>query len=129
MASADGYRIEFLTEELPAGILRPVRLTALEELGRTDSVTVDLLFEVGALNAPALLRKGAEVVVYLISTGEVVRRFAGVVTRLRESVKHLETDQEVQVVLEPVLALLGNSSDCRIFQNQTTQEIVTTILK
>ncbi len=102
------------------------RLTAIEGMSRPYAVSLEL--EV----AQSLPRPGAWIgqkatVVVARGDGTILRRFCGVITRVAELANAVEP-QQLRVTFEPPLALLRLTRDSRIFQEQTTEDIVSTLL-
>lgn len=121
------HELLFLAPGLPAGAARVRRVHAREGLSVPLRVEVDVeLTGVGGSPRSWLHAPGA-VVVGRVSDEAVLRRFGGVITRVKERASG-GSKQLVTVTLESVLALLQLSTDYRIFQEQTTEQIVTTLL-
>ena len=75
--------------------------------------------------AAALLQKGAQIDVMV--DGEPVRRFEGVILRVKES--WAAAGASVVLTIGSPLDFLALSTDCRIFQDKTMPEIVEQVLK
>lgn len=124
---ADGrvrYALVFQGEKAPAGALRPVALYASEGLSRPPRVELELLYEEGPLALEALCRSWAEVLVVRLDTGQLVRRFAGLVTRVGELAMRNREVLRARLTLESPLHLLSISSDLRLYQDKPTRDIV-----
>jgi type VI secretion system secreted protein VgrG len=92
-------------------------------------VDVDLLLPGGDVSAPnGLLRKGAEVVIYSRDTKAVVRRFAGIVTSIRERARGIHGGQELFVTIESPMAVLERSTDFAVHLDESTKDIVSGVL-
>ncbi|MEJ7728287.1 MAG: type VI secretion system tip protein TssI/VgrG [Polyangiaceae bacterium] len=76
----------------------------------------------------AWLRAPAMAALVCVADGEVLRRIGGVITRVRERAR-VEGATRVGVTLESPLAALRWSRDHRIFQESTTEDIVSTLLE
>lgn len=122
------FRPYLVASDLDAGILRVKRIEAAETVSRGCRYVAWAVCDLGAIEITALLRKPAAIVV-VREDGTVIRRLGGVVTSVVERAAFHEGRQEVRVILEDPLALLRLSSDYRIFQEKTTQEIVETVLR
>jgi type VI secretion system secreted protein VgrG len=122
------YDVVFMTDGLEAGILQPRRISAVEGMSRAMQVVVDMVMPAGDLNVPAMLRKGAEVVFYSRDTKSVVRRFAGIVTSVRERARGIHGGQEVTVTFESPMAILERSTDFAINLDKSTKDIVSALL-
>lgn len=129
--SLAGYQALFVCEGVPAGIARPTRIRATEEMSASYVVSVDLVVEAGDMKAEGLLRRPAEVAIVRAGDGVVVRRLSGLVTRVTERAKSSAspTGQRLNVTIESPLAVLRLTTDYRIFQDQTTKDIVSAVLK
>lgn len=97
---------------------------ASEEISGPYAIAVDVAVDAGGIAASAMLRKGARIEVF--SDGAVVRRFEGLVMRVRE--RWQGAGPVLTLSVESPLALLALSNDCRIFQEQTTRAIVANVL-
>jgi type VI secretion system secreted protein VgrG len=122
------YDVAFSAEGVDAGLLRVIRVLASDEISAPYEVSVELFFDVGDLNSAALLRKNAAVNFFRTTDGAIIRTFAGIVTRVRESAKRFEGKQRVELTLESPLHIVGLYSDYRIYQQMTTKDIVSAIL-
>ncbi len=122
------FRPYLVAQDLDPGLLRTTRIVANEQVSRGCRYEISATCDYGAVEIRALLRQPAAVVV-VREDGSVVRRLGGFVTRVSERATTVEGRQDVRVVIEDPLALLRLSSDHRIFQEMTTQEIVQTILE
>ena len=118
----------FVAEGLPAGAARVTQASLREGLSAsyTAEITVDLS-EPG-VEPRAWLLSDAMLAVVQVEDGAILRRLGGVVTRVRERASRRE-QRRVAVILESPLARLRLVRDYRIFQEQTTQQIVTTLLE
>ena len=122
------WDVVFACEGVETGLLQPRRIVATEEMSRGMRVEVELLLPGGDLNPPALLRKGAEVVVYSRDTKSVVRRFAGVVTSIRERARGIHGGQELFVTIDSPMAALERSADFAVHLDKSTKDIVAGLL-
>ena len=106
------------------------RLQAREELGRLPEYRIDLLRpnddpKVKALEAADLLGKAAGVDI-LLKAGGTFRQINGLVTRFEKGGVKGRYDL-YHVELRPWLWHLTLGADCRIFQNKSALEIITSI--
>ena len=120
--------VAFVADGVPPGALRPIRVTATEEMSRGMLVSVTLTSDVGDVAVGALVRKPAAVVFVDAGTGQVVRRFAGVVTSARERARRIYGKQESFLTIECPMAILDRTIDWRIYLGQSSQAIVSAIL-
>jgi|SRR5579859_1593297 len=123
----DTLDVLFTCEGVDLGVLHPRRVSAIEEISRGIRVDVDLVLPDGKLNAPALRRKGAEVVFQTRETSSVVRRFGGIVTSVRETAKAEHRGMELSVTIEAPMAILERSADFVIHQKESTKDIVASL--
>ena len=123
------YDVVFACEGLDAGILQPRRISAVEGMSSAMRIEVDLLLPGTDLNVPAMLRKGAEAVFYSRDTRSVVRRFAGVVTRVRERARAIHGGQEIRVTIESPLTILERSTDYVVNLDKSSKDIVGGLLE
>ncbi|WP_437305815.1 type VI secretion system Vgr family protein [Sorangium sp. So ce388] len=121
------FEILLVADGLDAGAGRVRSLAGRE--GLSAPYAFDVLLDLpGLLVEPrAWLRGPAQVIVTQAEDGAVLRRYTGVVTRVREHVSRV-AKQRLEIRLESSLAALRLSTDRRIFQGQTTQQIVSTLL-
>jgi type VI secretion system secreted protein VgrG len=121
------HELLFFAPGLPAGAARVRRVHAREGLSVPFLAEIDLDLT-GIEGSPrSWLHGQGSLVVGRVADEAVLRRFGGVITRVRERATG-GSKQLVTVTLESVLALLRLSTDYRIFQEQTTAQIVTTLL-
>jgi type VI secretion system secreted protein VgrG len=127
------FQLVFINEDLPAGASRVTRLDVSERMSQPFRIEAQLDVLVADLEPRTWLLKSAEVQVFEQVEGRLARRYVGTVTAVTEDASRAEagdTDaQRVTVVLEPSLAALRTSRNHRIFQNQTTEDIVSTLLE
>jgi type VI secretion system secreted protein VgrG len=129
MTTALHTHLEVYCDGVPDGALVAVRMRAVEELSQPHRIDVEVQVPGGGLDAAGLLRRGAELHVVDAGSGSVLRRFSGVVACVRERARPLGQEQRLEITLESPLGALGRSSDSRIFLEQTTQQIVTSVLE
>ena len=127
--SSASYQLFFLAEGVDAGSLTPTRVTSRDEISRHSATDVDLdNYGPAPIDPSGLLRKGAQVAVVWTETGTVIRRFSGIITRVREKATKENEVQRVSVRIESPLHYLQISSDSRINQQMTTKDIVSGLL-
>lgn len=106
---------------LPAAALRFHALAATQAVSALDSIEVTLLSEEPDIQPEKLLGQPAGVKMTLREGGE--REFNGIVTRVGLG-QTLQRHYQYRATLRPWLWLLSRTADCRIFQEQTVQQIV-----
>ncbi len=121
------YLPQFVAEGVDGSALRVRGFQIDEEVARGSTCRVELAFDGGTVEPRALLRKQAALVVG-DETAEL-RRFTGTVTHAAERATTAEGRQELRVTIESPLALLRHSSDYKIFQDKTTQDVIEEVLK
>lgn len=122
------HELAFFAEGVDPSAVRVKQLHVHEGLSRPFVVELDAVILSLSVSPRAWLYGQAEVIVGRAGDGAVLRRFAGVVTHVRERATR-SSRQAVTVTMESPLALLRLSTDYRIFQEQTTQQIVSTLLE
>ncbi len=126
------YHLVFMADGVDQGLLRPVRLVAVEEVSQPHVVDVDLRGVGAELDPQGLLWKGAQVLVVRAEDGSLVRRFTGVITRAREDLRPAglrdAVEQVLRVRIESPLALLRWSSDYRVRRNVKVDDVVKEVL-
>ncbi|WP_437483317.1 type VI secretion system tip protein TssI/VgrG [Sorangium sp. So ce1014] len=120
------HQLIFTAEGVDPGAAQVRSLECAEGLSRPYAAEVELDAADPDFDPSSLLLKSAEVLVD--QGGAVLRRFRGVVTRTREVASDASGRTRFTVTIEPRLAVLRLSADHRIFQEQTTQQIVETLL-
>ncbi|WP_438014607.1 type VI secretion system tip protein TssI/VgrG [Sorangium sp. So ce315] len=117
----------FATEGLPPELARVRSIVAHEGLSFSYQVEVELDLSAPDVDPGGWIGANATA---MIAAGEggVPRLFCGLVTRVRERASRSEAHR-IAVTLESPLAVLRWTTDYRIFQEQTTQEIVTVLLE
>jgi type VI secretion system secreted protein VgrG len=126
MATLDprNVHVSLQIEGVDPGALRVSSVRIDEAIQVPRHVQVELIAEPGALQPAAMLRKGAQLAVTLGDA--VVRRFEGVVLRVREVWRG--SKRACMVTIGSPLQLLALSTDCRIFQDMTVPDIVEKVL-
>jgi type VI secretion system secreted protein VgrG len=128
MADASSlHSMFFAAPGLEPGVARVLRVAAHEAMSLSYQIDVDLELGVTAMDPSSLVGEPGLAVV-LGPDGVVLRRFSGLITRSRERASR-GTKHHFSLTLESPLARLRWVSDCRIFQEQTTQEIVAALLE
>ncbi|WP_437841384.1 type VI secretion system Vgr family protein [Sorangium sp. So ce1153] len=117
----------FATDGLPPELARVRSIVAHEGLSLSYQVEVELELSAPAIDPSGWIGAGATAIV-ASQDGGAVRLFCGVVTRVREGASRSEPHR-IAVTLESPLAGLRWTTDHRIFQEQTTQEIVSAVLE
>jgi type VI secretion system secreted protein VgrG len=120
------HQLFFLAEGIELGFAQVRRIEQRE--GLSSPAVAEVGIEVPApIDPRAWLLLPAHVVVVRDESSTVLRRFSGVVTRVR-TFGSLTTAPRISLTLETPLAVLHQSKDHRIFQSMTTQDIVSEIL-
>lgn len=122
------YQLVFAADGIEPGAVLVTGVTCSEGMSRLYSIDVDLEAPVADFDPRPLVWKSAAVIVGDAASGAVVRRYLGVVTRVRLRAGHPDEGTRFSLTIEPTLAVLGFSTDHRIFQEKTTPEIVQTLL-
>lgn len=132
MASEFHHNLVFQNEQLPADAARVVRVDARAGLSQPFAIDVDLEILGGELEPRAFLLNPAEILVFEGEDATLLRRFSGLVTRVREVAGRgalgVPEAQALTVTLESQLAVLRLSTDRRIFQEKTTRQIAEELL-
>jgi type VI secretion system secreted protein VgrG len=116
-----------LVTALGAGALEPISLEGEEGLSSIARWTVVAYAGGDPVDANDLLRTAAEALL-VDASGKVLRRFPGIVTRVRERVAPKGRAQLVEIQIESPLALLAHTTDRRIFVDLDAKAIVTKVL-
>ena len=127
MADDDLHQTFFVTDGVAPEAVRVRRLTAHEGMSRPHAVTVELEVPASLPRPGAWIGQLATAVVARVD-GTVVRRFGGVITKVRELACAAEP-QRLEITFESPLALPRLTKDSRIFQALTTKDIVTKLLE
>jgi type VI secretion system secreted protein VgrG len=122
------HELVFAAEGIEPGILRVTGVSCAESMSRPYVVDVDLESPVADFDPRPLVLRSAAVLVGELPGGAVLRRYAGVVTRVRVSAGHVDERSRFSLTLEPPLAILRFTTDHRIFQQKTTRQIVEALL-
>jgi type VI secretion system secreted protein VgrG len=125
--STSHHELFFLAEGIELGFARVRRIEQREGLSIPAVAEVDIELP-SALDPRAWLLLPAHVVAHRNESSTILRRFSGVVTRVRAHGSR-GMKQRVSLTLESPLAVLRQSRDHRIFQNATTKQIVAQILE
>lgn len=126
----DAQRLLKIKSPLGDGALHLVRLEATERLGRPHSVTLEVLSRNPDLQAKDLLTKDVTATIRRTIDGNVVERhFHGHVAAFARVGPGPAQRMAYRLVVVPTLWKLGLKSNCRIFQDKTAKEVITTILQ
>lgn len=117
-----------VTSDLGPDVLMPVALSSTEVISRPFEVRLTLVSTRADINPDEVLYHG--MTVSLQHDGQPLRHFHGIV-------RSFAWDEHIggrgltryQACLVPRLWFLSQTSDCRIFQNQSMADIIRTILK
>ncbi len=113
---------------LPHGVARVRRFAAREAMSTSYLATVDLEIAGADLDPGAWVLAGAEIVVARAADGAIVRRLAGVVTRVREVASVDPGLVRLAVDVESPLAALAIVTDHRLFLDQGAERVARTLL-
>jgi type VI secretion system secreted protein VgrG len=115
-----------VTTHLGPDVLTFVSMTGHEVLGRPFDYVVDLVSEDPNVKIDQLL--GQAMLVSLEVGDGSTRHFHGIVTEI-DVVENPRPATLYRATLRPWLWLLGNNSDCRIFQNVSVPDIIQRVFK
>jgi type VI secretion system secreted protein VgrG len=122
------HQIFFVNEAVGIGDARVAGMRSTEGLSRSYVLDVDVDLLGVEVEPRAFVQKPASIVVMHVGRGEVLRRYGGVVMRVKERVTRAAA-QRVRFTLESPLAPLRLSRDRRIYQDLTTKDIVASVLE
>ncbi|WP_437961328.1 type VI secretion system tip protein TssI/VgrG [Sorangium sp. So ce119] len=121
------HQVFFAAPGLDAGIARVHAFAAREGLSSPFVIEVDIELQGGEGDPASWLLQDAILSVVRAADGEVLRRYHGPVTSVRERASR-EARQWISVTMEGALARLRLISDYRIFQSKATRAIVEELL-
>jgi type VI secretion system secreted protein VgrG len=122
-------RLLLITTPLAEGALIATRLSVTEELGLPYSIEVEVLGRDANLRAADLLTKPITVTVSRTIDGRPIKRhFHGLVAEFQCLGPGAAGRTTYRLVAVPGLWRLGLKSNCRVFQNKTAKDIITTVL-
>jgi type VI secretion system secreted protein VgrG len=121
------HQLFFTAPGLSSDDARVRHLVAHEGLSSCFLVEIDLELCTPEIDPNSWIGDSAEVVV-VTSDGTTLRRFGGVITKAREQAS-VRDKACVVVTLESPLSRLRWTTDYRIFQDQTTENIVSTLIE
>ncbi len=119
-------RVMEVTSALGDDVLLFRAMRAQEELSRLSEYRLELLSEKGDVNLDKLL--GTPMAVTLENVGGKTRYFNGYVTRMAQGGRYGKYHRYLAVV-RPWLWFLTRTADCRIFQDQSVEEILKTVFE
>ncbi|WP_437641880.1 type VI secretion system Vgr family protein [Sorangium sp. So ce854] len=124
------FELVFASEAVDPGGARITGLQVHEGISRPYEVTAELDVPLDDTDPRDWLLRPAQVAVVRQPEGAVVRRYAGLITAVREGVSRGARAglRSITVTLEPLVALLRYSTNRRIFQQKTAQQIAVTVL-
>ncbi|KMQ75620.1 type VI secretion system Vgr family protein [Marinobacter subterrani] len=126
MPQASGLQFTARVGELPSDLLSVVGFTLTERLSGVFHGHLELASTDPSIQAPEILEQPVDLVVW--QDGAPLRRFTGVVNEFaRGDSGHRRTRYEL--VIQPPLWRLGLMHSSRIFQTQSTDTIVRTLLE
>ncbi|MGO3694213.1 contractile injection system protein, VgrG/Pvc8 family, partial [Marinobacter sp.] len=126
MPQASGLQFTARVGELPSDLFSVVGFTLTERLSELFHGCLELASTDAGIDASEVLEQPVDLVVW--QDGMALRRFTGVVNEFaRGDSGHRRTRYEL--VIQPPLWRLGLMHNSRIFQTQTTDTIVRTLLE
>jgi len=126
MSQANGLQFTARVGELPSDLFSVVGFTLTERLSRLFHGRIELASTDPDIDAADALEQPVDLVVW--QDGMALRRFTGVVNEFaRGDSGHRRTRYEL--IIQPPLWRLGLMHNSRIFQTQTTDTIVRTLLE
>lgn len=126
MSDNTGLQFTFTTQSLPEHTFNVVSFTLNEGLSQVYSLSVELSSILQEISFGRLLDNTAELQIWY--NGALQRRINGVISRF----SHSDTGNErtrYSVTLRPAIWTLTLEHSSRIFQQQTPQQIITTLLR
>ncbi|MDX6840105.1 type VI secretion system tip protein TssI/VgrG [Hafnia paralvei] len=126
MADNTGLQFTFTTQSLPEKTFSVVSFALNEGLSQIYSLDVELASITAEIAFSRVLDESGELQIWY--NGEIKRRVNGIITRF----SHSDTGNErtrYSVTLRPQMWLLSLDQSSRIFQQQTPQQIITTLLQ
>jgi len=121
-----GRALLAVTSPLGPDVLMAVALSAHEEISRLFDIRLTLVSKQAQIDPDTILYHGVDVA--LQHDGEPVRHFHGIVQSFTAE-GGVGDLTRYQARLVPRLWFLGQTSDCRIFQKQSVNDIVNTVTK
>jgi type VI secretion system secreted protein VgrG len=126
MSQSNGLKFTALVGDLPKDLFAVVSFRLTESLSSLFKGTLELASTDPSVSADEVLEQPVELVVW--DQGIPLRRFHGVVQEFaRNDTGHRRT--RYQLIIQPPLWRLGLMHNSRIFQTQTTDAIVRTLLE
>ncbi|MBC7193689.1 contractile injection system protein, VgrG/Pvc8 family, partial [Marinobacter sp.] len=126
MLQANGLQFTATVGELPRDLFSVVRFRITESLSTLVTGTLQLASTDPSIAPEEVLEQPVDLVVW--EAGAPVRRYTGVVNEFaRLDSGHRRTGYEL--IIQPPLWRLGLMHNSRIFQTQTTDAIVRTLLE
>lgn len=116
-----------LVTALGAGALEPVALDGEDAINGIARFRVVAYAASVPVDPAELLRTDAEALL-VDSNGDVLRRFPGIVTRVRERVAKPGRAQLIELTIESPLGLLAHTTDRRLFVELDAKEILEKVL-
>lgn len=122
--AADGGRLLSLTTTLAAGTLDPIGFHAEEALGEPFTLAIEAVSDRQTIDPDTMLFKP---VCLAVTQAGVVRYFHGLVRSFAASGMPVRGRWAYTLQVVPRLWFLSQTADCRIFQNQSVADILTTL--
>ena len=122
---AEGERLFSLTTALGADTLYPVAFHAEEAISEPFSVTVEMVSTERSIDPDSVLYKSACLTVSRQHSGD--RYFNGIVRSFSGSGRPVRSKWAYTMEIVPRLWFMSQTIDCRIFQNKTVADILTSL--
>ncbi len=125
MSEAGGTHLLSLTTPLGANVLKPIAFDAEEAISAPFVVEVEAVCDQASIDPTAILYKPACLSVVRPVGG--TRLFNGMVRSIAASGVQQRGQYHYRLSIVPKLWFMGQTSDCRIFQQQTVGDIIQTV--
>ncbi len=127
MATSSPQAIVFAAPSLPAGAAHVRRLSFREGMSAPYEAELEIELPDPTIEPRAWLLEDVMIGVLTTEDGEIVRRLAGVVMKVRERASRAQK-QRILVSVEAPLSRLKLVTDYRIFQEMTAKDIIAALL-
>ncbi|HTZ72063.1 MAG TPA: type VI secretion system tip protein TssI/VgrG [Acetobacteraceae bacterium] len=125
MSGSDSPHLLSLTTPLGAGVLQPISFQADEALSAPFAVEVEAVSDQSNIDPTGILYKQVSLSVYRTTGG--TRIFNGMVRAFSAAGLPQRGKYLYRLSIVPKLWFMGQTSDCRIFQQQTVGDIIQTV--
>jgi len=124
MTSIQHYHVLFAAEGVQDGLLRARRMELREEISEESACTLELVLDGGVLDPRSLLGSTGRVTILAEDGARVVRYFYGLIRQVSERAGAGDARQVLRLELRSLFAALEDSTDSRIYFDETTKSIV-----